>query len=226
MAPSRLSDPLRVFAVLAALALAVGGCGSSAPTGSPAAATAPAQPTSTPRATPEPSPTPVEQASPVAAESTAPSSDPNSFVSTRYPYALTYPPGTMQLGWYSANRAWVSGGRWDMGGPYADRNLIAEGGLHVFGAPTQGLDEFFGVIKAIGESHRCTEPQNRRDASIGEATAIGFTQVCDLGTALARVLIVKDGYGIAMFVNTAPGGEIAGRDKAFELLEGLEWRTD
>jgi hypothetical protein len=38
-------------------------------------------------------------------------------------------------------------------------------------------------------------------------------------------VIFKDGYGIAMFVNTPPGGEIAGRDKAIELLEGLEWRT-
>ena len=112
-----------------------------------------------------------------------------------------------------------------MGEPYTDRNLIAEGGLHIFGAPTEGVDEFFDTIKAIGESHRCTEAQNRREATIGEATAIGFTQVCDLGTALARVLIVKDGYGIAMFVNTVPGGEVVGRDKAFELLEGLEWRT-
>ena len=161
----------------------------------------------------------------MAAESTAPSTDPNTFVSTRYPYTLTYPPGTMQLGWYSANRAWDSRTRWDMGETYSDRNLIAEGGLHIFGAPTQGLDEFFGVIKKNGESHRCTDPQNRRDATIGEATAIGFTQVCDLGTAVARVVIVKDGYGIAMFVNTPPGGEIEGRDAAIELLEGLEWRT-
>jgi hypothetical protein len=211
--------------LIGVVSIALVGCGSSAPTSSPAAATASPQPTLTARATPEPSPTPAEQASPVAAESTAPSTDPNTFVSTRYPYTLTYPPGTMRLGWYSADRVWDSRGRWDMGEPYADRNLIAEGGLYVFGAPTQGLDEFFGVIKAIGESHRCTEAQNRRDATIGEATAIGFTQVCDLGTAMARVLIVKDGYGIAMFVNTAPGGEIAGRDKAFELLEGLEWRT-
>src|SRR5688572_13696987 len=97
------------------VSIALVGCGSSAPTGSPAVAAASPQPTSTPRSTPEPSPTPAEQASPVAAESTAPSTDPNTFVSTRYPYTLTYPPGTMQLGWYSANRAWDSGARWDLG---------------------------------------------------------------------------------------------------------------
>lgn len=214
--------------VIGVVAIALASCGASAPVGSPASATIPPG-SSLPRLeTPKPSPTPVAQPSPTAtsSETVAPTTAANTFVSTQYPYALTYPPGTVQLGWYSAERAWDSRARWDMGEPYTDRNLIAEGGLHIFGAPTQGPDEFLGVINAIGKSHRCTEPQNRRDATIGEATAVGFTQVCDLGTALARVLIVKDGYGIAMFVNTPPGGEIAGRDKAFELLEGLEWLTD
>jgi hypothetical protein len=149
----------------------------------------------------------------------------NTWVSERYPYAITYPPGTMQLGWHSAERAWDVTANWDMAGPYPDRNLIAEGGLYVFGAPATSMDEFFTAIEANGTRHRCTEPANRRDATIGGAAAIGFTQVCDNGTSFARVVIFKDGYGIAMFVNTPPGGEIAGRDKAIELLEGLEWRT-
>jgi hypothetical protein len=220
----RTSARLRIPAILAGAAILAVACGASSAT--PRSILPPSAPetaTATLVATPEPTQSPDRTAEPTPAA--AASQQANTFVSSRYPYALTYPPGTVQLGWYSAERTWNSSGRWDMGEPYTDRNLIAEGGLHIFGAPTNGLDEFFGIIKGIGESHRCTEPQNRRDATIGEATAIGFTQVCDLGTAIARVVIVKDGYGIAMFVNTPTGGEIAGRDKAFELLEGLEWRT-
>ena len=191
------------------------------PTSTPAALVTPAASTK-----PTVSPTPrtaIPAATPGA--TAAASVGANTFVSERYPYALTYPPGTMQLGWHKAERTWDGQALWEMGGPYPDVNLIAEGGLYIFGSPTAGLDEFLKAIEANGERHRCTQPENRREATINGAAAIGFTQVCDLGTAFARVILVKDGYGIAMFVNTRAGAEIAGRDKALELLQGLEWRT-
>ena len=214
-----------VPAILVFLAMGLASCGGSSDTPNPP----PPSVEPTTRAIASPSPAPEATSTPEAApERTAEATatlDSDTFVSELYPYAITYPPGTMLLGWHAAERAWDVQAPWDMAGPYPDVNLIAEGGLYIFGAPTAGLDEFLSAIEANGTRHRCTEPQDRREATINGVAAIGFTQVCDNGTAFARVILVKDGYGIAMFVNTRPGGEVAGRDKAMELLEGLEWRT-
>jgi hypothetical protein len=229
MAPSRSRDISRVIAITGMAVLITAACNGSAPT--PASRSSPElEPTLTPAAvaTTEPTPatTPTPEPTPEATASAAASADANTFVSTRYKYALTLPPGTTKLGWHSAERAWNGQAMWEMGGPYEDRNLIAEGGLFLLGVETPGLDDLFNAIEKNGTNyHRCTKAQNRRDATVGGVAVIGFTQEC-LGAYFARVVIVKDGHGIAMMVNTPPGSEIAGRDKAIELLEGLHWRTE
>jgi hypothetical protein len=128
------------------------------------------------------------------------------------------------VGWHAADRAWDGRASLETGGPFLDRTAIAEGGIHMFGAPSTSLEEWFGQVEGNGiQHHRCTEAQNRRDASVGDAQAIAFTQECSSTETWVRVAIFKDGYGVGLWLHPAPGAEVAGRDKALEVLEGLEW---
>jgi len=223
MAPSRPREP-RVLATLAAIALLLSACGgsvSSAPAPLPTVEATP-DAVSTPGATPSPAPTP--QATPELSAAAAPSADPNTFVSPRYGYAITLPPGSLIVGWHAAERAWNGTAALESGGPYLDRAAISEGGIHMFGAPSTSLEEWFGTVEGNGiHFHGCTEAQNRRDASVGDAQAIAFTQNCGNGEIWDRVAIYKDGYGIGLWLHPTPGAEVAGRDRALELLEGLSW---
>ena len=217
---------VRAIPLVTVTALAVILAGCAAPTASPAvtpSSTLIASPTAvaTPNATQSPEPTPD------ATQAATQRADGNTFVSPRYKYALTLPPGSLVVGWHAAERAWNGQAALESGGPYLDRTAIAEGGIHLFGAPSASLEEWFGTVEGNGiRSHRCTKAQNRRDASIGGAQAIAFTQVCGGGSEIwVRVAIFKDGYGIGLWLHPTPGAEIAGRDRALELLKGLEWRT-
>ena len=224
MAPSRPGGPRRVFAILTVLAFAAGGCGSATVT--PVARPSPSttlEATPTVVATPEA--THASEPTPAATEEVAQSADANTFVSPRYKYAITLPPGSLVVGWHAADRAWDGQAKLETGGPYLDRASTAEGGIHMYGAPSTSLDEWFGVVEGAGiRFHGCTEAQNRREASVGGAPAIAFTQSCNNNIETwARVAIFKDGYGVAMWLHPTPGAEVATRDKALELLEGLEW---
>jgi len=223
MSPIRPGESLRILAVAVMVVLVVA-CGSgptlsSAPAATPVVTTAPIA-TQEPTPSSEPPDKPMTAATASAAASTAA----NTFVSKRYRYALTLPPGSLLVGWHSADRAWNGTAALDTGGPFLDRTAIADGGIHMFGAPSTSAEEWFGRVEGNGiQYHRCTKAQNRRDASIGDAQAIAFTQACSSIETWARVAIFKDGYGVGMWLHPTPGAEVAGRDRALELLEGLEW---
>ena len=55
--------------------------------------------------------------------------------------------------------------------------------------------------------------------------AIGFTQVCETGASFGRVALFKDGWGIAAWISSAPGAQMAALERLIEVLDGLEWRT-
>ena len=216
------------FVAAVAATILVAACGGSSgpvtPVPTPAFQSTPAV-TATPARTTKP--TPSAAPTPEATESAAASAAANTFVSKRYQYAMTLPPGSMLVNWHSADRAWNGQANLDSGGPYLDRTAVAEGGISMYGAPSASLEEWFGQVEGNGvRYHRCTKAQDRRDASIGDAKAIAFVQVCGGGTETwVRVAVFKEGYGVGMWFHPSPGAEIAGRDKALELLKGLEWRT-
>ena len=223
MAPSGPREP-RILTILAAIAVILSACGGSVSSTAPPLPTVEATPAavSTPEAAPSPAPTPAATAQ--ASEAAAGSTDPNTFVSPRYQYAITLPPGSLIVGWHAAERAWNGTAALESGGPYLDRASVTDGGIHMFGAPSASLEEWFGTVEGNGiRAHRCTEAQNRRDASIGDAQAIAFSQACENGEIWDRVAIFKDGYGIGMWLHPDPGAEVAGRDRALELLEGLDF---
>jgi len=212
-----------------AISVSLVACGSAGPSlAPPPAPSASPVPSAAPEPTPTLEATPMAAATPDAIKEAPQSADPNIFVSQVYKYALTLPPGSLLVGWHPAERAWNGQAKLETGGPYLDRAAVAEGGIHLYGAPSRSLDEWFKVVEGAGiRFHRCTEAQNRRDASIGGAQAIAFTQSCSNNIEIwDRVAIFKDGYGVGFWLHPTPGAEIAGRDRALELLEGLEWRTD
>jgi hypothetical protein len=213
-----------------AIAIVLAACGASTP--SPVATPSPL-PSPTPVATPtataiaSPEATRVPDPTPDATEAAAQSADPNTFVSPVYQYALTLPPGSLLRNWGPAERAWDFRSKLESGGPFLDDAAIKEGGIYLYGAPSASLEEWFGVVEGAGiRFHRCTKAQNRQDATIGDAKAIAFTQSCSNNIERwARVAIFKDGYGVALWLHPTPGAEVAGRDRALEVLKGLQWRS-
>ena len=145
-----------------------------------------------------------------------------------YRYALTLPPGTMLLNWRPAERLWDGTSKLDRAGPLTDRTGVSEGGLYLFGAAAESLAAWSdGVAMNGSRYHGCGPAENQVDVTINGVPAIAFTQACAENTNMARVALWKDGYGIGVWLGpTPPASLVAVRDRAVELLAGLEWRPD
>jgi hypothetical protein len=115
-----------------------------------------------------------------------------------------------------------------MGGPFLDVVFLDDRSLFLFGAPTSDdLDAFVTAFAASAtQRHSCSEPQNRREVTIGGDPAMGFTQSCDENAVQARVALVHEGFGFIAFSQTVAGEEDVALDEVIAALDGLEWRTD
>ena len=213
----------RIVACLA-LTLAVAGCGQA--TVAPSTAAPTIAPAASPAVTSSPTPTETpESATPAPSRPTASAS--LTFESEVYPYAITLPPNAAILAWKAAERPWDGTAKLERAvNPYADRTTVAEGGLYLFGAEDPSLETWFGRVEDNGRKyHGCGTAENRVDVTINAVPAIAFTQTCASGTNMARVALWKDGFGIGVWLGeTTPDKLVAVRDRAVELLAGLEWK--
>jgi hypothetical protein len=216
----------RPIAIAVAAALALAACGSAAVTpASPTAAPSIAGSASIPSVSPSPSPSPTPEAS--APSASPASSGPEILDSKVYPYSLTVPAGSLRLAWIPAQRPWNGEEAINiLGSPVVDKTGIADGGLIIFGAAApDGLDAFFQLHAANGSRyHGCGKPTGKRTVTINGVQAIAFSQSCLQQQTRAEISIVHDGFGLGIFVSTAPGAESAAIDHLITLLAGLTWR--
>src|SRR4029453_7797780 len=215
--------------VSATFIVGLAACGSAAsPSVRPSAPspTIPAAPTAsaaTTPATPSPEPTARPSVGPAATAGAAA----NTFVSHYYNYALTLPPRTALVRWHAATGRWDGVTNVPEEGPYIDWSTVAEGSLLIVGSPADSLDEFYARFEAAGPRFPgCDAAEDRVDAAINGAPAIGFTQVCGSPEGFARLVLFKDGFGIGASIHTMADRTVAARDRLIELLAGLEWRMN
>jgi hypothetical protein len=219
----------RSIVLMVAIAGMAAAC-ASAPVPAPAGTSQAAPPLNAPA-----SPSPDRTTSPVASPSlsippaASPSEGPVTLESKVYPYSLTVPALALTRAWIPATQTWDGAAPINMlgGSQVIDRAGLRDGGLFLFGAPAaDGLEAFFELHAANGSRfHGCGEPMHRRNVTIGGVPAIAFVQYCLTDQTRAQVTIVKDGFGLASFVDAAHGTELPVLDRLIELLGGLHWRT-
>ena len=185
-----------------------------------------------PSITPAPTPTPHASGSPLPSASSSPAASPTLpatvFESDVYPYTFTaykplktqtqFWPETLLGPWCPATRAWDGEERFDLPGPLADQNRIAEGDLYVIGAPApDGLEPWVDRVAVNGERFQgCSTVRSGKvgiplpdDPPPGElpigflVDGIALTQTCEGGRMFVGRAFECDGFGFAMLA--APG---------------------
>jgi hypothetical protein len=196
---------LTVLAILAAACATTAPPGTASPTAVSVTPSPPSAPTATPAATP--------------------TSAPLTFRSRAYPYTLSLPGGVATGPARAAPRHWNGEEPIRRASGYMDRiGLAAGGALWLFGARTgETLDAFEGrVVGNVRRFNGCGPPDNRRKLRVAGGAAVGFTQSCAEQTRAARVVMVRDGFGlVAMVVN---GGDPASAlERLSGWVRGLKW---
>jgi hypothetical protein len=172
-----------------------------------------------------PSETPLSAtASPVVTP--APSAE--QFASTVYPYALTLPTGVAYGSWRPAFHPVPLDQGISTGSASDDEVSTIEGDLFVAGAKwTKSLDSFEHLLTAsLAEVHQCQPPIERKLVVIASVPAVGMTQTCGSGVVASRVLIVHDGYALAIsLVGVGSTKAHVILDELVGWLAGWTWRT-
>jgi hypothetical protein len=152
--------------------------------------------------------------------------DPGTFESEHYSYALRVPSDVDATRWQQADQTWDGARKIEMAGPFVDIAFFPERSVFLYGTTEPGdLETFFTTVAGDAtQHHQCSEPQNRRDVMIGEVPAVAFTQACEADSMLARVVLVRDNYGLVAFSSTVAGEEAVAIDEIVARLDALEWR--
>jgi hypothetical protein len=192
---------MRRFA-LTAVAVAVTACSSAG-----ASPSVSASPTPTRASTPSPSPT-------------APAV---TFDSPLYPYVLTLPPGVARGEWHHATEVWDGVASVSHGAAMTDYIPIDDGDLFAYGTAWHGdLGAFTETVVDIGyKYHGCSPRPVTTDLRVVGVPAHFLTMTC-AGQPVARVVLVKDRFGLVVAQILSGGG--AAVDRLVERLDDLKWK--
>jgi hypothetical protein len=146
------------------------------------------------------------------------------FTSTIYPYSLSLPGDAIRGAWQPAIEEWHGVQRIDSFGPLADRTLVDDGTLVLYGtAWDEGLQAFGEMAYANGvEYHACSPaPDSVEDLEAAGDPALLYRMQCG-GVPVARIVWVRNGYGLAVAQLLNPSDQES-VERFVARLESLTW---
>jgi hypothetical protein len=150
----------------------------------------------------------------------------DTFMSTVYPYRVTFPPGVVIVRWHAAERAWNGSEEIDSVSPFVDRNGLIDGAIFIVGTPWTGtVDALVDAFQANVQSHHgCAPPIETQRVVVDRAPAIAWRQRCS-GNPAIRVAAVHGGWGLVASQQVMPEFETMWLDRFVAWIrDGLTWR--